>query len=436
MSWAHDVIIVGSAGLVALAVSVAAQLHLGATSMGALIVSVPVFAGLTVMHLVFRLRAAAPRRRRSRGASPTGANTGKASNAEAAALRATEPVQRAPDIESRAHAGAVPEAFAPSGPTAIDGFEHLQSLVAELARTTRGPKAATPDPDALPIAVETPVIAADAQDLQAAALAQAVRLMGQSGGITPAVVAAELVDALGAERVTVYLEPIQLIETDSPRHFEVSVRFTTAEGDELPHAELLAVARDLGLLARVDAAVLPRAARIAQHFRSRGRRAEILSRVHGGSLPDQDFRAEITAATIAADGAALVLSFAQSDVRDFGPIHWEILSTVSEMGLRFAVEAVTDLEMDFENLKRRGFDFVKLDAEVLLEGLPAAGGLIAAADVCGHFALAGLALIVGHIDDEQALARILGFGVLFGQGTLFGGRRAVRADLLTIAAAA
>ena len=158
--------------------------------------------------------------------------------------------------------------------------------------------------------------------------------------------------------------------------------------------------------------------------------------MHGVSLPDQDFRAEVTAATIAADGAALVLSFAQNDLRAFGRIHWEILSTMADMGLRFAIESVTDLDMNFEGLKQRGFDFVKLDAEVLLNGLPAGTSVIATDDVCRHLSSLGLAIIVNHIDDERVLAKILGFGVLFGQGSLFGTRRAVRADVLAPAAAA
>jgi cyclic-di-GMP phosphodiesterase, flagellum assembly factor TipF len=249
-------------------------------------------------------------------------------------------------------------------------------------------------------------------------------------------VASELADALVQQRMTVYLEPIQQIAGDQPRHYEVSVRFKTADGAELPHEELLAAARSSGLLAQVDAAILPRAARIAQHFQARGRETDVVSRVHGESLADQEFRSGVTAATIAADGAALVLSFAQSDVRAFGRLHWEILSTLSDMGLRFAIESITDLDMDFEMLEQRGFTFAKLDAEVLLNGLPAMGGVIAPADVCRHLAMMGLALVVGHVDDEAVRARLLGFGVLFGQGTLFGGRRAVRADILTAAMAA
>ena len=44
-----------------------------------------------------------------------------------------------------------------------------------------------------------------------------------------------------------------------------------------------------------------------------------------------------------------------------------------------------------------------------------------ASDICRHLADFGLSLIVGRIEDDWLLARILGFGVLFGKGALFGG---------------
>jgi cyclic-di-GMP phosphodiesterase TipF (flagellum assembly factor) len=101
-----------------------------------------------------------------------------------------------------------------------------------------------------------------------------------------------------------------------------------------------------------------------------------------------------------------------------------------DLGFRFALQAVTDLDMDFDSLKTKGFSFVKLDADVFLEGMPAPGGPLPAADICRHLAELGLTLIVGGIDDETKLARIFGFGALLGQGQMFGGPRPVKAEAL------
>ncbi|MFV0295094.1 MAG: EAL domain-containing protein, partial [Hyphomicrobiaceae bacterium] len=133
-------------------------------------------------------------------------------------------------------------------------------------------------------------------------------------------------------------------------------------------------------------------------------------------------------------GARLVLSFTQAEVRDFTRIHWQTVTAMSSIGLKFALEDVLDLDMDFEKLQQNGFSFIKLDAVVFLEGLPLPGGLVPPADICRHLASMGFGLIVGGIVEEKVLARIHGFGAVLGQGTLFGAPRSVSLDRTSRAA--
>ncbi len=447
LRWPADLVAAVSAALASVAVHSALGQHLSLEPAAAFAVAVIVFTSLVGLHIILRIEPAAQRvqprgRVKVRKKRPTApVDDIKAPvRPELPPLLQSEPPASVPAARTQVAKFDV-------GPVererpATIGFDKLQVLVAELARTTPGPKAETPDPDmtalttAMSASREFATTLERSHAAQAEALADAARIMHDAANPMRGGLAAQLADALAEDRLTVYLEPIQQMAQGRPRHYEISVRFRGADGQELPHAALLAAARHAGLLPRVDAAIVPRAARIAQHFQLRGRDTDILARVHAVSLPDQAFRAEVTAAAIAADGAAPVLSFAQSDVRSFGRIHWDILSTLADMGVRFAIESVTDLDMDLERLKRQGFSFAKLDKDVLLRGLPAPEGTIPTADVCRHFAAAGLALIVNHIDDEAAYARILGFGVLFGQGSLFGGPRAVRDDLLSRRAAA
>lgn len=438
--WPADLVAALSAGLASVAVHTALKQHLSFDASADFAVAVAVFAGLIGLHVVLRIEPAAPqvrdkvkaRRKRPSAVAP-----------EARAhLQPELPPLLQPDLNAaigiqNSQASLQNAAMELAPRRATMGFDKLQVLVAELARATPGPKADTPDPDTSAAQL---VIAADrafstalerSQTAQADALADAARIMHDATQPVRKGLAAQLADALAEDRLTIYLEPIQQMAQGRPRHYEISARFRDVDGKEMPHIALLAAARHAGLLPRVDAAIVPRAARIAQHFQLRGRDTDILARVHAVSLPDHDFRAEVTAAAIAGDGAAPVLSFAQSDVRSFGRIHWDILSTLADMGVRFAIESVSDLDMDLERLKRQGFRFAKLDKDVFLKGLSAPEGTIPTADVCRHFAAAGLALIVNHIDDADACARILGFGVLFGQGSLFGGPRAVRDDLLS-----
>ncbi|MGH6815885.1 MAG: EAL domain-containing protein, partial [Hyphomicrobiaceae bacterium] len=158
----------------------------------------------------------------------------------------------------------------------------------------------------------------------------------------------------------------------------------------------------------------------------------LFSTVAGESLADGRLLSDpgLAARSAGTLYSRLVLTFAQADVRLFAPRHWTVLEEMRALGFRFALDEVTDLDFDFEALRAAGFAFAKLDAPVFLEGLPAPAGHIPSADVCRHLANFGLALIVGRIDDERQLGRILGFGVLFGQGSLFGAPRPVKSDIV------
>jgi cyclic-di-GMP phosphodiesterase TipF (flagellum assembly factor) len=203
----------------------------------------------------------------------------------------------------------------------------------------------------------------------------------------------------------------------------------------LEQAELARAAHGSGLMARIDSTRIVRAARIARKLAERGRTGSVLATVAGDSLTDANF---VGTASSEPSGKAtrLVLSFTQDEVRAFSRGHLETLATLAQAGFGFALDGVTDLDMDFGGLRKLGFEFVKLDAPVFLEGLPAPTGHVPAADICRSLADFGLTLVVGKIEDDWLLARILGFGVLFGRGTLFGGPKLVKQEIVATPAAA
>ena len=364
--------------------------------------------------------------------------------------------------------------------SAEDSFEHLQQLVKQLASDVAGPKATTPDPDRVRdidrpygLAPAQPPIShaayvdgygrhdADNADRMRDALAEAeaevartapalaisfrpedlrgsaVEIAHHTAALPAPLDAGQLkvAEAVAAERLDVLLQPIQALAERKAAHFEVSVRFRDAAGEALSSDEVRRVARSSGLSGAIDAIKLPRVARVAHRVLARGRHADVLTGLDGASLSDQSFLEAFADAFTAADHARIVLSFSQSDVRAFGRFHWETLATMSELGLRFALEEVTDLDLDFEALKVCNFAFVKLDAPVFLDGLPAAGGYIAPEDLTRYFASLDLALVVGRVDSAATLDRVASHGVTLGQGALFGAPKPVRQDVLAAQAA-
>lgn len=242
---------------------------------------------------------------------------------------------------------------------------------------------------------------------------------------------ARIAEAVAAERMDVLLEPIHALSEGRARHYEVSVRLRTSDGTTLDQTDFSRLAHGSGLMPRIDAARMLRAARVGRRLSERGVHASLLTAAAGESLTDEEFL-ETTALQPGTDGRiSLVLSFAQSDVRTFTPVHAEAVGSMAASGFGFALEDVTDLDMDFGALKAMGFEFVKLDAQVFLDGLQAPSGRVPATDICRYLSEFGLTVIVGRIEDDWLQARIMGFGVLLGKGTLFGGPKLVKAEVVT-----
>jgi cyclic-di-GMP phosphodiesterase TipF (flagellum assembly factor) len=238
---------------------------------------------------------------------------------------------------------------------------------------------------------------------------------------------ARIAAAIASNQYEVYLDSIAGLADHKTRHFDITLR-VRIDGGPAPDADDCAGLLGSGAGTRLDAAKLVRVAQIASRLSSRGASAALFTRLMPESLID-DMVLETCAEIVGRDaaiGRQLVLSFRQAAIRSFAKDHWETLATLSENGLRFAVEEVSDLAMDFDVLKTRGFHFVKIDAAALLAGMQAHDGIIAPADACRRLAETGLSLIVGGVLDDATVTWALGLGAPYGQGALFSSPRPVK----------
>ncbi len=360
-----------------------------------------------------------------------------------AALAAEKPVARAP-VE-------IPRESAEAEDPRAQDIAIMQSLIKGLAdqinapaakiEAPRAPVAPAPMPPAVePVLDDVPVEPMlDNVQQQVGALRDMADDMRDSLAPPPAdsVVSAgarslhtELERALDAAHIDVCVDPILGLDDRRARHFEVSVRLHVEGGEILDPRHFMGALTGTGLTPRIEALTFSETIRLAGEFAARGAAADLFSIASGESLRDGDFHAALGGA-LAPDvrlGARLVMSIPQEEVRAFGPAHWQALAALSEAGLRYALIDVVDLDMDFEWLAAEGFEFVRLDADVFLQGLPAPHGIVPAADLCRHLSGLGFTLIVSRIGEEQELAEVLGFGALLGQGRLFGGPRPIRQE--------
>ena len=230
---------------------------------------------------------------------------------------------------------------------------------------------------------------------------------------------AAVAEAIQAESADVFLSPILGLADQSARHFEVSVKLRIDVGDER------SIAEGAGLLPLLDALHVRHAAGFATMLERRGRDGAVFSRIGGKSLESNRFVDDVAISHAHGVADRMVLSFAQDEMRGLGPAQFAALEDLARLGFRFALQGVAVLNMDFEALQVLGFEFVKLDATVFQAGLFCEGETVPASDICGHFQDLGLSVIVADIADAETRDKLVGWGVTYGQGALFGAPRPV-----------
>lgn len=314
-------------------------------------------------------------------------------------LRTGEPAPATTEIADASMAAAEPTPAVPEKPATS-----LSEAVDALRMTMEVMRNASPHAPAAPVAAsEPPAIRSEAE----------IRL-------------AAVAEALARERVQVFLEPIIGLADDSTRHFEVTVRLLGSDNRQIDTAILTQVPHGAEIVPLLDAVRVRHSAGIALKLERSGRDGTVFSEVAGPSLASERFVQGVADRQAQGIADRIVLTFLQNEVRGLGPAQLSALAGLRDLGFRFALQGIADLDMDFETLQASGFEFIKLDADVFLDGLPLLGGRVPSSDICRHFASLGMTVIVGRVDDEAMRARILGFGVLFGQGELFGGPRPLR----------
>lgn len=288
----------------------------------------------------------------------------------------------------------------------------LQSLVARLTerRAPRPPAASAerrpaPAPSAAaPSATsQTAPVAAPMDD---AAVLEAVR------------------DALKADRIDVYLQPIVSLPQRKHRFYEVFSRVRAADGQQIMPDRYLDIAEREGLIATIDNLLLVRCVQLIRETERRQHAIGFFANISAATLADAEFMRQFL--NMMAQNHALVpklvFELSQHDLRVGGAVTMGILSQLARLGFRFSMDQVTDLAIDLDRLLRHEFRCIKLDRALVLD--PANAGRIR--ELRHRCAAEGIDLIVEKIETENQLVEVLDTGFDFGQGYLFGEPRLSR----------
>ena len=249
-------------------------------------------------------------------------------------------------------------------------------------------------------------------------------------------------EALAANRVDLYLQPIVTLPQRRTAYYESYTRLRDATGRVLAPAAFMSAAEEAGLMAEVDNLVLFRCVQIVRRLTGQDRKVAIFCNISLNSLADETFFPEFLdfIRQNKSLSSSLIFEISQQAFEERDAIAARNMARMADFGFRFSIDQISHVELDLSEMERAGVRFAKIGGRRLLDAIDnyesIAGyeaGAIATEDLAGLFGRHGIELIVDKIEDEATVVEVLEMDVAYGQGHLFGEPRPVRDDMLDVA---
>ena len=239
-------------------------------------------------------------------------------------------------------------------------------------------------------------------------------------------------EAVDANRVDLFLQPIVTLPQRKVRYYEAVARLRAGEGEPIMAGDFLPYAEAGGLMPKIDNLMMFRCVQVVRRLLAKNREIGLFCNLSTTTLVDSETFPQFTEFMDAnkAIAPALVFEFTQPALRQMGPMENESLAALAQRGYRFSLDNVTDLRFEPRDLAERGFRFVKVQASLLLNRTGISLSDIAPQDFAGLLARHGIELIAAKLESEAVVVDLLDYDVKFAQGFLFSPPRPVRPEVM------
>jgi cyclic-di-GMP phosphodiesterase TipF (flagellum assembly factor) len=247
-------------------------------------------------------------------------------------------------------------------------------------------------------------------------------------------------EALAENRVDLYLQPIVGLPQRRTVFYESFSRLRDASGRVLMPAEYLAVAEPAGLMTAIDNLLLFRCVQIVRRLAKQDRKIGIFCNISMASLADESFFPQFLDLLSANRdlAGALIFEVGQAAFESRGSVEARNMGKLADLGFRFSLDKVADLDLDLQDLTRSDVKFVKVAAQLLLDELTEVDGRLilrslpdlAAEDFAALTRRYGVEVIAEKVEAERQVVDVLDLDIAYGQGHLFGEPRAIREAVL------
>ena len=240
---------------------------------------------------------------------------------------------------------------------------------------------------------------------------------------------ADVLDALSQGRIEVHLQPVVTLPQRRTRFYEALGRLRVADGTLIQPPDFLPILEQNGRLPELDGFMLARAFAIGRHLASRDSGASVSCNLSPLSLAHRIFfgAAEELYESDRVAARRVLLEIRHRDLDLLSSSESAALARLSGLGAKLVLDRCSEMRTDWVGLVRRGFDYAKVDAALLIEARPPGE----TSSLVRKAADAGIHLVATGIEREETVPDLLDFDVPLAQGHAIAPARPVRAEIVS-----
>jgi len=216
--------------------------------------------------------------------------------------------------------------------------------------------------------------------------------------------------------------PIVSLPTRRVEYYEAYSRIQDHGGNFIGPQQYLELAERAGLVGAIDNNLLFRCVQLLRRVRRHNRDYGFFCNVSPHTLRDETFFGQfiefLSENLELADD--LIFEFSQIDVETHYNEFADNLDRLAKLGFSFSIDRVERLDINFMEIAKRNFHYVKIDAASLIALASSESGQEQVRYLQEDLIDSRVTMIVEKIETEPQLVELLDYNIRFGQGYLFG----------------
>ena len=182
-----------------------------------------------------------------------------------------------------------------------------------------------------------------------------------------AIIMRQITDAIEKKNFLLLFQPVISLRGDSDEHYEVFLRMTDAEGEQIEPGKFLQTAIDNNVAGKIDRWVILQSIKMLSVHRAKGHATRLTVNLTCNSIADPEFLQWLTVAIKAArlPSDAVIFQVTEKDATTYLRQTREFIEGLRNMHCRASLSRFGLIEDPFETLRHLPVDMVKLDGSIV-----------------------------------------------------------------------